>query len=165
MTECFMYRKRAVMLCSHLDAHSALVSSIQTSIVLVTCCKWLGFWRCFLITWTILEVWMITEKLTPCDNTPWTERLLGKLISSSLFQALGESSRRLLACASERAQVLELLPRSGSAGLHGATDHMQTLPNSSFTPSMYCQTDLQIDNCESVIVFDGIKCSHDKNKV
>ncbi|XP_020566059.1 coiled-coil domain-containing protein 105 isoform X3 [Oryzias latipes] len=60
------------------------------------------------------------------------EEVLGN--TRTQLQALGESSRRLLACASERAQVLELLPRSGSAGLHGATDHMQTLPNSSFTP-------------------------------
>uniref|UniRef100_A0A3P9IKE5 Uncharacterized protein n=1 Tax=Oryzias latipes TaxID=8090 RepID=A0A3P9IKE5_ORYLA len=60
------------------------------------------------------------------------EEVLGN--TRTQLQALGENSRRLLACASERAQVLELLPRSGSAGLHGATDHMQTLPNSPFTP-------------------------------
>lgn len=99
-----------------------------------------------LITWTIVEVWIITEKLITWNKTPWTERLLGKLISLNLFQALGESSRQLLACASERAQVLELLPSSGCAGTHSTTDHtfMQTHPNNPFTPSMYRQTVLQL---------------------
>ncbi|XP_070823270.1 tektin-like protein 1 [Chaetodon trifascialis] len=52
------------------------------------------------------------------------------------LQALGQSSKQLLDCASERALVLELLPRSGSAGGHrGATrTFTKTDPVSPFTP-------------------------------
>lgn len=53
-----------------------------------------------------------------------------------LFQALGQSSRQLLDCASERARVLELLPHSGSAGGHrsAAQTFTKTDPVSPFTP-------------------------------
>ncbi|XP_056235685.1 coiled-coil domain-containing protein 105 isoform X2 [Seriola aureovittata] len=52
------------------------------------------------------------------------------------LQALGQSSRRLLDCASERARVLELLPHSGSAGGHGnaAQTFTKTDAISPFTP-------------------------------
>ncbi|XP_071326400.1 tektin-like protein 1 [Trachinotus anak] len=52
------------------------------------------------------------------------------------LQALGQSSRRLLDCASERARVLELLPHSGSAGGHSnsAQTFTKTDPISPFTP-------------------------------
>ncbi|XP_029306848.1 coiled-coil domain-containing protein 105 [Cottoperca gobio] len=52
------------------------------------------------------------------------------------LQALGQSSRQLLDCASERARVLELLPHSGSAGGHGiaAQAYNKTDPVSPFTP-------------------------------
>ncbi|KAM7383054.1 hypothetical protein PAMP_002740 [Pampus punctatissimus] len=53
------------------------------------------------------------------------------------LQALGQSSRQLLNCASERARVLELLPHSGSAGGHGTAAHQtftKTDPVSPFTP-------------------------------
>ncbi|KAM9353539.1 tektin-like protein 1 [Symphorus nematophorus] len=51
-------------------------------------------------------------------------------------QALGESSRQLLDCASERARVLELLPRTASAGGHrsAAPTFTKTDPISPFTP-------------------------------
>uniref|UniRef100_I3J1P0 Tektin like 1 n=1 Tax=Oreochromis niloticus TaxID=8128 RepID=I3J1P0_ORENI len=50
--------------------------------------------------------------------------------------ALGESSRQLLHCASERARVLELLPLSGSAGGHDSAPQtfIKTDPISPFTP-------------------------------
>ncbi|XP_018555559.1 coiled-coil domain-containing protein 105 [Lates calcarifer] len=52
------------------------------------------------------------------------------------LQALGQSSRQLLDCASERARVLELLPHSSSAG--GQSSAVQTFtkadPVSPFTP-------------------------------
>ncbi|XP_070768672.1 tektin-like protein 1 [Enoplosus armatus] len=52
------------------------------------------------------------------------------------LQALGQSSRQLLDCARERARVLELLPRSGSAGGHrsAAQTFTKTDPISPFTP-------------------------------
>ncbi|XP_074540269.1 tektin-like protein 1 [Halichoeres trimaculatus] len=52
------------------------------------------------------------------------------------LQALGQSSRKLLSCASERARVLELLPRSASAGRHrsSAETFTKTDPIGSFTP-------------------------------
>ncbi|XP_062279139.1 tektin-like protein 1 [Scomber scombrus] len=52
------------------------------------------------------------------------------------LQALGQSSRQLLNCASERARVLELLPHSGSAGGHGTAVQIfaKTHPVSPFTP-------------------------------
>ncbi|XP_039974380.1 coiled-coil domain-containing protein 105 [Xiphias gladius] len=52
------------------------------------------------------------------------------------LQALGQSSRQLLDCASERARVLELLPHSGSAGGHSsaAQTFTKTDPVSPFTP-------------------------------
>ncbi|CAI5661663.1 coiled-coil domain-containing protein 105 [Oreochromis niloticus] len=52
------------------------------------------------------------------------------------LQALGESSRQLLHCASERARVLELLPLSGSAGGHDSAPQtfIKTDPISPFTP-------------------------------
>ncbi|KAK2909887.1 tektin-like protein 1 isoform X1 [Channa argus] len=52
------------------------------------------------------------------------------------LQALGESSRQLLDCASERACVLDLLPHSGSAGGHGSAAQAFTKadPVSPFTP-------------------------------
>ncbi|XP_041799203.1 coiled-coil domain-containing protein 105 [Chelmon rostratus] len=52
------------------------------------------------------------------------------------LQALGQSSKRLLDCASERALVLELLPHSGSAGGHqgAAQTFTKTDPISPFTP-------------------------------
>uniref|UniRef100_A0A3P9DS24 Tektin like 1 n=1 Tax=Maylandia zebra TaxID=106582 RepID=A0A3P9DS24_9CICH len=51
-------------------------------------------------------------------------------------EALGESSRQLLDCASERARVLELLPLSGSAGGHDSAPQtfIKTDPISPFTP-------------------------------
>ncbi|KAJ4931347.1 hypothetical protein JOQ06_025644 [Pogonophryne albipinna] len=51
------------------------------------------------------------------------------------LQALGQSGRRLLDCASERSRVLELLPLSGSAG-HGSAAQMfkKTDPLGPFTP-------------------------------
>ncbi|KAL3980147.1 hypothetical protein ACER0C_016220 [Sarotherodon galilaeus] len=54
----------------------------------------------------------------------------------SQLQALGESSRQLLHCASERARVLELLPLSGSAGGHDSAPQtfIKTDPISPFTP-------------------------------
>ncbi|XP_004573628.2 tektin-like protein 1 [Maylandia zebra] len=54
----------------------------------------------------------------------------------SQLQALGESSRQLLDCASERARVLELLPLSGSAGGHDSAPQtfIKTDPISPFTP-------------------------------
>ncbi|XP_056235687.1 coiled-coil domain-containing protein 105 isoform X4 [Seriola aureovittata] len=55
---------------------------------------------------------------------------------STAETALGQSSRRLLDCASERARVLELLPHSGSAGGHGnaAQTFTKTDAISPFTP-------------------------------
>ncbi|XP_040900987.1 coiled-coil domain-containing protein 105 [Toxotes jaculatrix] len=52
------------------------------------------------------------------------------------LQALGQSSRKLLDCASERARVLELLPHSASAGGHSnaAQTFTKTDPISPFTP-------------------------------
>uniref|UniRef100_A0A8C4DDC2 Tektin like 1 n=1 Tax=Dicentrarchus labrax TaxID=13489 RepID=A0A8C4DDC2_DICLA len=52
------------------------------------------------------------------------------------LQALGQSSKQLLDCASERARVLELLPHSGSAGGHrsAAQTFTKTDPVSPFTP-------------------------------
>ncbi|XP_034553639.1 coiled-coil domain-containing protein 105 [Notolabrus celidotus] len=52
------------------------------------------------------------------------------------LQALGQSSRKLLESASERARVLELLPNSASAGRHrsSAETFTKTDPVSSFTP-------------------------------
>ncbi|KAK2844960.1 hypothetical protein Q5P01_011619 [Channa striata] len=52
------------------------------------------------------------------------------------LQALGESSKQLLDCATERACVLELLPHSGSAGGHGtaAQSFTKADPVSPFTP-------------------------------
>ncbi|XP_059194871.1 coiled-coil domain-containing protein 105 [Centropristis striata] len=51
------------------------------------------------------------------------------------LQALGQSSRQLLDCASERARVLELLPHSASAGGHtGALSFTKADPVSPFTP-------------------------------
>ncbi|KAK5862024.1 hypothetical protein PBY51_017457 [Eleginops maclovinus] len=52
------------------------------------------------------------------------------------LQALGQSSRRILDCASERSRVLELLPLSGSAGGQGSTAQIfnKTDPVSPFTP-------------------------------
>lgn len=54
----------------------------------------------------------------------------------SQLQALGESSRQLLDCASERARVLTLLPLSGSAGGHDSAPQtfIKTDPISPFTP-------------------------------
>ncbi|XP_010764084.1 coiled-coil domain-containing protein 105 isoform X2 [Notothenia coriiceps] len=51
------------------------------------------------------------------------------------LQALGQSGRRVLDCASERSRVLELLPPSGSAG-HGSAAQMfeKTDPLGPFTP-------------------------------
>ncbi|XP_067367940.1 tektin-like protein 1 isoform X2 [Channa argus] len=55
---------------------------------------------------------------------------------STAETALGESSRQLLDCASERACVLDLLPHSGSAGGHGSAAQAFTKadPVSPFTP-------------------------------
>ncbi|XP_034467729.1 coiled-coil domain-containing protein 105 [Hippoglossus hippoglossus] len=52
------------------------------------------------------------------------------------LQALGQSSRRLLDCAAERARVLELLPHSGSAAgrISTAQTFTKTDPVSPFTP-------------------------------
>uniref|UniRef100_UPI0037E87F89 tektin-like protein 1 n=1 Tax=Semicossyphus pulcher TaxID=241346 RepID=UPI0037E87F89 len=52
------------------------------------------------------------------------------------LQELGQSSRELLDCASERARVLELLPHSGSAGGHRSPTQTftKTDPVSPFTP-------------------------------
>ncbi|XP_042345102.1 coiled-coil domain-containing protein 105 [Plectropomus leopardus] len=52
------------------------------------------------------------------------------------LQALGQSSRQLLDCASERARVLELLPHSGFTGGHGSAAQTlnKTDPVSPFTP-------------------------------
>uniref|UniRef100_A0A3Q4GUQ0 Tektin like 1 n=1 Tax=Neolamprologus brichardi TaxID=32507 RepID=A0A3Q4GUQ0_NEOBR len=54
----------------------------------------------------------------------------------SQLQALGESSRQLLDCASERARVLTLLPLSGSTGGHDSAPQtfIKTDPISPFTP-------------------------------
>lgn len=58
------------------------------------------------------------------------------LFPAFFFKALGESSRQLLDCASERARVLELLPLSGSAGGHDSAPQtfIKTDPISPFTP-------------------------------
>lgn len=56
-----------------------------------------------------------------------------------LFQALGQCSRQLQVCASERARVLDLLPRSGTAGGHrsAAQTFTKTGPISPFTPGTH----------------------------
>ncbi|XP_049439757.1 coiled-coil domain-containing protein 105 [Epinephelus fuscoguttatus] len=62
------------------------------------------------------------------------------------LQALGQSSRQLLDCASERARVLELLPHSGSAGGHSSAAQTlsKTDPVSPFTPE--CKQVLESSN-------------------
>ncbi|XP_033495765.2 tektin-like protein 1 [Epinephelus lanceolatus] len=62
------------------------------------------------------------------------------------LQALGQSSRQLQDCASERARVLELLPHSGSAGGHSSAAQTlsKTDPVSPFTPE--CKQVLESSN-------------------
>ncbi|KAM4736463.1 tektin-like protein 1 [Anableps anableps] len=55
------------------------------------------------------------------------------------LQVLGESSRKLLSCAGERARVLDLVPHSCSAGLHVSTAGIKPEPFSHFTPGLSCR--------------------------
>ncbi|XP_037641081.1 coiled-coil domain-containing protein 105 [Sebastes umbrosus] len=50
------------------------------------------------------------------------------------LQSLGQSSRELLDCASERARVLDLLPRRSSFRRHCSAVHTETDPVGPFTP-------------------------------
>uniref|UniRef100_A0A3Q3LMA3 Tektin like 1 n=1 Tax=Mastacembelus armatus TaxID=205130 RepID=A0A3Q3LMA3_9TELE len=77
------------------------------------------------------------DYLLSCERRELTELkqdLEGALRNTLIqLQALGQSSKQLRDCASERARVLELLPHSGSAGGHG-TAQTKTDPVSPFTP-------------------------------
>ncbi|XP_028326975.1 coiled-coil domain-containing protein 105 isoform X1 [Gouania willdenowi] len=71
------------------------------------------------------------------------EAALGESLSQ--LQALAESSRRLQACASERALVLELTPCSGSTGAKNDSQTFEkTDPISPFTPE--CNQALQMSS-------------------
>uniref|UniRef100_A0A3B4GT49 Uncharacterized LOC102209620 n=1 Tax=Pundamilia nyererei TaxID=303518 RepID=A0A3B4GT49_9CICH len=78
-----------------------------------------------------------TTETASLHNTENAEILLYLVLKMlNRGEALGESSRQLLDCASERARVLELLPLSGSAGGHDSAPQtfIKTDPISPFTP-------------------------------